>query len=54
MLLKIFLLIPTSDSEIVLEVLPHDMKNLLNWFKINSMKPNPKKKFNLWFLDQEW
>ena len=43
MLLKIFLLIPTSDSEIVLEVLPHDMKNLLNWFKINSMKPNPKK-----------
>ena len=43
MLLKIFLLIPTSDSEIVLEVLQCDMKNLLNWFKINSMKPNPKK-----------
>ena len=32
-----------SDLEIVLEDLQHDMKNLLNWFKINSMKPNPKK-----------
>ena len=31
-----------SDLEIVLEELQHDMKNLLNWFKINSMKPNPK------------
>ena len=34
-----------SDSvlEIILEDLQHDMKILLNWFKINSMKPNPKK-----------
>ena len=29
--------------EIILEDLQHDMKILLNWFKINSMKPNPKK-----------
>ena len=32
-----------SVSEIILEDLQHDMKILLNWFKINSMKPNPKK-----------
>ena len=32
-----------SVLEIILEDFQHDMKNLLNWFKINSMKPNPKK-----------
>ena len=32
-----------SVLEIILENLQHDMKILLNWFKINSMKPNPKK-----------
>ena len=32
-----------SVLEIILEDLQHDMKILLNWFKINSMKPNPKK-----------
>ena len=32
-----------SELEIILEDLQHDMKILLNWFKINSMKPNPKK-----------
>ena len=32
-----------SDLEIILEDLQHDMKILLNWFKVNSMKPNPKK-----------
>ena len=32
-----------SDLEIILEDLQHDMKILLNWFKINSMKPNSKK-----------
>ena len=32
-----------SDLEIVLEDLQLDMKILLNWFKINLIKPNPKK-----------
>ena len=32
-----------NDLQIILEDLHHDMKTLLNWFKINSMKPNPKK-----------
>ena len=32
-----------SVLEIILENLQHDMKILLNWFKINLMKPNPKK-----------
>ena len=32
-----------SVLEVILEDLQHDMKILLNWFKINSMKPNPKK-----------
>ena len=32
-----------SDLELVLEDLQHDTKNLLNWFKINWMKPNPGK-----------
>ena len=32
-----------SVLEIILEDLQHDMKILLNWFKINSMKPNPNK-----------
>ena len=32
-----------SDLEILLEDLQHDMKILLNWFTINSMKHNPKK-----------
>ena len=32
-----------SVLEIILEDLQHDMKILLNWFKINSMKPNSKK-----------
>ena len=32
-----------SVLEIILEDLQHDMKILLNWFKINTMKPNPKK-----------
>ena len=32
-----------SDLEIILEELQHEMKILLDWFKINSMKPNPKK-----------
>ena len=32
-----------SVLEIILEDLQLDMKILLNWFKINSMKPNPKK-----------
>ena len=31
-----------SVLEIILEDLQLDMK-ILNWFKINSMKPNPKK-----------
>ena len=31
-----------SVLEIILEDLQHGMKILLNWFKINSMKPNPK------------
>ena len=32
-----------SVLEIILKDLQHDMKILLNWFKISSMKPNPKK-----------
>ena len=32
-----------SVLEITLEDLQHDMNMLLNWFKINSMKPNLKK-----------
>ena len=32
-----------SVLEIILEDLQHDMNILLNWFKINSMKPNLKK-----------
>ena len=32
-----------SELEIILEDLQHDMKILLNWFKINLMKPNSKK-----------
>ena len=32
-----------SDLEIILEELQHEMKILLDWFKINSMKANPKK-----------
>ena len=32
-----------SDIKIVFEDLQHDMKILLNWFTINSRKPNPKK-----------
>ena len=32
-----------NDLKIILEDLHHDIKTLLNWFKINSMKPNPKK-----------
>ena len=32
-----------SILEIILEDLQHDMKILLKWFKINSMKPHPKK-----------
>ena len=32
-----------SILEIILENLQHDMKILLKWFKIFSMKPNPKK-----------
>ena len=32
-----------KDLEIILEDFQHDMKILLNWFKINSIKPNPKK-----------
>ena len=31
-----------SVLEIILEDLQHDMKILLNWFKINLMKPNPE------------
>ena len=31
-----------SILEIILEDLQHIMKILLNWFKINLMKPNPK------------
>ena len=32
-----------SVLETILEDLQHDMKILLNWFKINSTKPNPNK-----------
>ena len=32
-----------SVLEIILKDLQHDMKIVLNWFQINSMKPNPKK-----------
>ena len=32
-----------SVLEIILEDLQHDVKIPLNWFKIDSMKPNPKK-----------
>ena len=32
-----------SVLEIILEDLQYDIKILLNWFKISSMKPNPKK-----------
>ena len=32
-----------SALEIILEDLQHEMSILLNWFKINSMKPNSKK-----------
>ena len=32
-----------GDLEFVLEDLQYDKKILLNWFKINSMKPNLKK-----------
>ena len=32
-----------ADLKVVLEDLQYDMKILLNWFKVNSMKPNPKK-----------
>ena len=38
-----------SVLEIILEDLQHDMKILLNWFKINSTKPNLKS-FNLSYL----
>ena len=40
-----------SDLEIVLEDLQHNIKILLNWFKIISMKPNPKK-FQFMILDK--
>ena len=40
-----------SDLEFILEDLQHDMKILLNWFKGNSMKPNPKK-FHFIILDK--
>ena len=42
-----------SVLEIILEDLQHDMKILLNWFKINSMKPNPKK-FQFMILGKGW
>ena len=32
-----------SLLEIILKDFQHGMKILLNWFKINSMKPDPKK-----------
>ena len=40
-----------SVLEIILGGLQHDMKILLSWFKINSMKPNPKK-FQFMILDK--
>ena len=40
------------DLEFILEDLQHDMKILLNWFKGNSMKPNPKK-FHFIILDKD-
>ena len=42
-----------SDLEIILEDLQHDMKILLNWFKIKLMKPNPKK-FQFMILGKGW
>ena len=30
-----------KNIDIVIDVLVYDMKNLLNWFKFNSLKPNP-------------
>ena len=31
------------NLQTVLKDLKYDMKNILKWFKVNSMKPNPKK-----------
>ena len=32
-----------EDPQTVIENLTYDVKNVLTWFKINSMKANPKK-----------
>ena len=31
------------NQQTVLKDLKYDMQNILKWFKVNSMKPNPKK-----------
>ena len=31
------------NLQTILKDLKYDMKNILKWFKVNSMKPNPKK-----------
>ena len=31
------------NLETILKDLKFDMQNILKWFKVNSMKPNPKK-----------
>ena len=33
----------SQDRETVIENLTYDVKNVLTWFKINSMKANPEK-----------
>ena len=36
-------LYPTAATSLILSNLEHDMRNLLYWFKINSLKANPGK-----------
>ena len=31
------------NLQTILKDLKYDMQNILKWFKVNSMKPNPKK-----------
>ena len=31
------------NPQTILKKLKYDMQNILKWFKVNSMKPNPKK-----------
>ena len=37
----------SPSLSVVLNCLEHDITSVLNWFKVNSLKANPKK-FSLW------